>query len=531
MKKFLSKALAGVMGFLMFAGLAACGDNDKLSEFQSTDYEAGTVAFDDMNAYEGDVRIGSDCNMEAVDNSVIISPYLTCKINGREVDVYASRCWLGAHSYAFVDVVSDGAIRLEVELTLAKTRKSVVVLPTYKGVEATMNGKTVKATIQNTGSYSFAFNNEEDRGFTLIVKRAPKNEVPEGYTVKEFEPGTYTAEQTKFTDENTVYYFKKGSYNIEAISLPSNSILYGDYAQITVTGEGGVALASTNTKNVKVLGRFMFDFSKLAWSSGKNTYYFKNVEDFTFSGITSISSTSWTFKFDGCKNGTVTNLAMFGYRTYTDGVMIANGSNITVSDSFMRTGDDAFEVKGTSGPSDGIVFEDCHAWNDKAVGFGVIYEMNSEVKNITFNNCSVGFNMANWNETRAAASVCMCDYEKGLTNSNITFSNFEVYYSACASMSLCIHSGTLDNIKFENFNVIKMPIVTHAVVLRTYVAYITSMQPTEKRLCEMKNIYFNNVVVEGSKLTLDDIDGYNDGMKCKGMSSLYIDNKLAYEAK
>lgn len=516
--------MAGFMGFLMFAVLAACGGGDekKLSEFQTTDYEAGTVAFDDMNTYEGEVRIGNDCNMEAVENGVIISPYLTCKVNGREVDVYASRCWWGAHSYSFIDVVSEGDIALEVELTLAKSRKKVVVLPTYKGVEATMSGKVVKATITDTGSFSFAFNDEEDRGFTLIVKRAPKLEIPAGYTVKEFEPGTYTAEQTAFTEEHTVYYFKKGSYEIEGISLPSDSILYGDYAQFAITGKGGVALESTNTSNVKVLGRFVFDFSGLSWSDGKNTYYFRGVDDFVFSGITSISSTSWTFKFDGCKNGEITNLAMFGYRTFTDGVMISNGYNLKVTDSFMRTGDDAFEVKATSGPSDGIVFEDCHAWNDKAVAFGVIYEMSAEVKNITFNNCSVGFNMASWNETRAAASVCMCDYEKGLTNSNISFSNFEVYYSSCAAMSLCIHSGSLDNIRFENFDVIKMPYVNYAVVLREYVAYITSDKPTDKRYCEMKNIFFNGITIEGEKLTLDDIDGYD----CT--KSLYIDNSLAY---
>ena len=526
MKKLFSKIMAGVLCALACAGLAACGGigggSKTLSEYQTTDYTAGTVAFDDMGTYEGEVRIGNDCNMNAVENGMIISPYLTCKVNGKDVDVYASRCWWGAHSYSFIDVTSEGDICLEVELTLAKTRKKVVVLPTYKGVEATLDGKTVTTTVTDTGSYSFAFDDKEDRGFTLIVKRAPKLEVPEGYTVKEFEPGTYTAAQTTFTEENTVYYFKKGNYEIEGISLPSNSILYGDYAQFTMVGQGGTALSSSYTENVQVLGRFVFDFSELSWSDGKNTYSFNHVQDFVFSGILSISSTSWTFKFDGCKNGEITNLTMFGYRTWTDGVMIANGYDIKVTDSFMRTGDDAFEVKATSGPSDGILFEDCHAWNDKAVAFGVIYEMNAEVKNVTFNNCSVGFNMASWNETRAAASVCMCDYEKGLTNSNITFSNFEVYYSSCTSMSLCIHSGTLDTIKFENFNVIRMPYAEHSVVLREYVSYITNDKPGENRYCEMKNIYFNNVIVEGNALTLEAIEGYD----C--VESLYIDNTLVY---
>lgn len=505
-------------------GFTGCGKTAAaLSEFKSYSHAAAKVSFENIGGYEGEVLDGTNSNQHAVENGMIISPYLTCKINGKDVTVYATRCTNGAHSFAFADVTGEDEINLEVELTLVKTRKSVVVLPESRNVKAELDGtkKKVTATISQTGSYSFAFDDKEDRAFTLIVKRDTSADFPEEYAVRYFEPGEYTAEQTTFTQENTVYYFQEGDYVIDSVSLPSNSILYCDRTYFKISSETPVpALRSANTENVKVIGRCIYDFSEIDMTTDqKGTFNFSYVKNFDFEGITCIDSCSWTFCFTNCENGNISNITGLGYRTFTDGIMVANSNHMRISDCFMRTGDDAFEVKSTGvGKAGDVVFEDCHAWNDKAVGFGVIYEMNYPVYNVKFKNCSVGFNMPVWDVTRAAASVCMCDYEQGLTNYDIFFDNFEIYYSKCPIISLCMHSGILDNVRFSNFNV-KKNMTQYPVYIKYGSTYIDG-NPTEKRVCEVKSVYFDNILIEGKPLTFGEIQNADYPL------ALYLDNVL-----
>lgn len=531
MKKFACFAFAAMAASAFFG---SCGEESpEKSELETFSLAAGKVAFEDMGAYEGDVNEGANSNQHAVENGIIISPYLTCRVNGKEVPVYATRCTSGAHSFAYADVTGNGEIYLDVELTLVKTRNKAVVLPENKNVKAELDKskKNVKAVIRETGNFSFAFDDKEERGFTLIVKRAQKEEFPENYRVKYFDPGGYSAAQTAFTEENTVYYFRSGSYEIDGISLPSNSILYADYAYFKVNNETAqAALNSHNTENVKVLGKSVYDFTGIDMiADSKGTFSYNNVDDFEFRGVTSIGSCGWTFCFTGCNNGKISDILGLAYRTYTDGIMVANSNHMRISDCFMRTGDDAFEVKSTgNGEAEDIIFEDCHAWNDKAVGFGVIYEMRYAVRGVTFRNCSVGFNMPTWDETRAAASVCMDDYEQRLTNRDITFENFEVYYSMCPAISICLHTGSIDNVRFKNFNV-KKNFAEYPVFLKFTKTYI-GRPLTEKRYCSIDNLYFDDITIEGNRLTFGNIrnidypsnqyekikDVYLDGVKYEG---------------
>ena len=172
-RKRLARIFAcALTGVLLSAGVTACGKKENYrSIFATPDYAVNALAFEEMNTYEGEVRKGSDSNQGALENGMILSPYLTCQVNGKEVDVYASRCSTGAHSFSYVDVTEE-RVGLDIRLTLAKTRQKVVVLPESRGVKAEMTGKTVSARIEDTGSYSFAFDDKEDRAFTLIVRRA-----------------------------------------------------------------------------------------------------------------------------------------------------------------------------------------------------------------------------------------------------------------------------------------------------------------------------------------------------------------------
>lgn len=537
--KCLSVALALLtsVASLSFAGCK----KEAASKFETPTYQVNALKFEEMGNYESEVVDGSNSHQGSLENGMIISPYLTCKINGTDVPVYGARCTGGAHSFSYVYVEDAEKVNLKVELELCKTRKKVVVLPESRGVTAQMEGRSVKATVKSTGSFSFAFDDKVDRGYTLIVKQRETLSVPDGWTEQVIEPGTYTSEQTAFTEQNKVYrfksgkydlskvtsaensilYFEPGTYDISDINLLSDSTLFADYAYFRINNKvSGSSLESNGTTNVKVLGKSVFDYSAIDMNKdSKSVVNFNGVENFTFSGVTIINSCSWTYCFTRCLKGKITDLNGFSYRTFSDGVMLANCHEVKVTDSFMRTGDDAFEVKSTStGEGYDIEFSDCHAWNEKAVAFGVIYEMNYVVHDVKFVDCSVGFNMPTWDVTRAAASICMCDYEKGNTNYNINFENFEIYYSKCPAISICLHSGTVRDIYFKNFTVTKN-YTEFPVYFRFVNAYIGG-SPTENQLCRIQSIYLDNIKVEGKALELAGIKN------SKLAEKLYLDGTL-----
>ena len=127
------------------------------------------------------------------ENGMIVSPYLTLKVNGKEFPVYSARATFSTHSFAYAEVESEGEFSLNVELHLNQKRNVVDVLPENKGIKATMQGDfNVITTINQTGSFSFVFDHYTEGAFTLMVRRKLPFAIPEGYQVEEY-PNTAIA--------------------------------------------------------------------------------------------------------------------------------------------------------------------------------------------------------------------------------------------------------------------------------------------------------------------------------------------------
>ena len=248
------------------------------------------------------------------------------------------------HSFAWIDVdEAETSIALNVKLSLKNAHEEVVVLPESSGVEATMKNKTVMAKITSLGSFSFAFDKKVDEALTIYVAKEEKLNTPSGYTVQEFNPGTYSSSDTTFSQENTVYYFKKGVYDISSIYLPSNSMLYfenGTYVNVITENsqDRNAAIRSTKTKNIEVCGRALFDFSQSQGgkSKFKGVYNFMDVDTARFAGITTINSNNWSLCFTDSNDVVAENNMFLGYRTYSDGIMMSDCQDSIVRNNFVR---------------------------------------------------------------------------------------------------------------------------------------------------------------------------------------------------
>ena len=508
MKKCTLSFFVFILSALLVSSLIACDDtnNSTLSKFSYLSYE-NIASVSDVEQYHSEVLKDSKSNNDPTENGVIKCPYYTLKINGIDVPVYSTRCANSVHSFAWIDVNADETeIILDVELNLNKTHKSVVVLPEKSGVKPNMDGKKVTAQIKSLGSFSFAFDRKVEEALTIYVAKTEKNETPAEYTKVEFQPGKYSTSDTDFKNENTMYYFNKGTYEITSISLPSNSVLYfepGTYVKVyseSDTDRNG-AIRSSHSENVKIYGRALFDFSSIQGGDEKTkaVFSFKDVSDSRFSGITAINSNSWTVCFTDSDNILVENNMLLGYRTYSDGIMMSDCQDSLIRNNFVRTGDDAVEVKSTgSEGTENMLFEHNAVWTDKAIAYGCVYESNNTVKNVVFRNNSVGFALGTWTDRLGCCIVFMGD-RKTTQWQDIHFENIEIYISYHALINITLKDefnvgsggGKAKDIYFEN--------------IKAYRSFGNTIRICVESGSTLGKVYLDNIYYNDLRLTESDI--------------------------
>lgn len=521
MKK-ICKAVLGMLAALTMCVLPACGETevtppaaiDPNCTVEFAQYR-DVRAIDDLVAYQGDVS-----NNLPDKNGVIVSPYYTLKLNGADVPVYATRTANGIHSFAYADVsVIDAAkpFALAVEIAvgsrssvLAAQKPNVTVLPESAGVTAALSDRTVTATVQQTGSYSFVFNRSHKEALTLFVAEKEDTAALFGdYPVRYIEPGDYTAADTRnttlFTEGETVYYFKAGRYKTDSIRVPANSLLYferGAYLEVMPCG-GGYAMYGTGD-NVRVAGRGLIDMSACCGGeeeqpNDKGGLVFEGVKGISFSGMTVINSQTWTLCMYACEDVQIDNCLFFAYRVFADGIMLSDCKNAVVEDNFVRTGDDAFETKSTTatGLTQNVLFQNNAAWTDKAVAYGCIYESVHDTSGVTFKNCSVGFALGVWSNHLGCCVIQLGD-RPGCVIEDIVFDNIEIFHSDNAGILNCYIGGsggrgagygTIRNIYFRNIT-----------VKRNSGAFL-NVRTYDSENCFIYDLYLDNIVSNGVQLT------------------------------
>lgn len=507
MKKTLYIFLSLLIFSTIFTSYMGCGSNhSKITAIEFSDVK--TVA--DMNAYASEVVKNGVSNDDPLENGIVICPYYILDVNGTNVPVYSTRVTNGIHSFAWIDVESSN-ILLNITLNLNNTHKKVDVLPLSSNIKASIINNVVKAKITSLGSFSFSFDdNPNSEALTIIVAYEQKLKVPKDYVTQDIQPGEYTAQDLNFSQGQTVYRFKSGRYKITSINIPSNSIIYferGCYIEVYQTSINDYvsAFLSRETSNIKIIGRCLVDFSACMGGDKKTkgAFDFFQVKDFEFSGIVSINSNNWTLCFTYSKNININNCMFFGYRTYSDGIMLSDCQNSIASDCFLRTGDDAAEIKST-GPShkddcftDNIIYQNIAVWTDKANAFGAIYEANHKAQNIFFKNCSVGYAQPTWTERLGCLVVQMGDNKAAIWE-NIHFENIEIFKNECALINIYLNDrdgtegGQAKNIFFKN--------------ITSKTCYGLPVRISISKNCRLGQVYLDNVIFGKHTITPADIN-------------------------
>lgn len=413
-----------VMGVCFMSILGGC----RLAKETKENYMNSIYLTDYLESLEGD-RL-SAFEMEgknrwvSSEGSIAVSAYYTTKIDGQDAFTYmitTAEALTHPHSVTFLDVSEDtfangGAV--EIEVTANFPVNTAIILPENLGVAHEVSNNTIKFSVNKYGSYTVIVNDytNPDKAYTIFVREPEKVEVPDGYTLIEYEAGLH------FADE---------------ITLKSNTVLYLHAGALIVAkpeGNNSAYIFANTVENVKIVGHGVIDMSQMLWSSkyGLRITNGKNIE---VNGVTILNSPSWSMCFTYCENVTIKDCIIFGYRQNSDGYAICSSNNVLVKDCFARSGDDLFEVKTYNTPSKNVTFENCVAWPDNCRGFGIIQETVSDIENVTYKNCSLLYQLHDWSEHMSAFVITAG--EKGNVK-NIVFEDCELFYSKVFAIRLSI---------------------------------------------------------------------------------------------
>ncbi|MBE7000238.1 MAG: hypothetical protein E7428_08630 [Ruminococcaceae bacterium] len=412
------------------------------------------------------------------ETNLVVSPYFTAVLDEEILPVYATPVYIGSeyrgtlHSFASADVSFGNHKKITLTLTVdpgvSVERAEVFANDPAK---LTQSGQTITLEIGSYGTYTLVLNDSQDAAFTLFVREyADENSEIAAYQEKYgedkvliYEPGLHEVDPILLSGDS-VLYLKAG-----ALLLPKHTIdIQTDEAAAGSAEEGAVeanaiglnrfpVVNACNAENITIAGRGTIDMTRLDWHERRGVV-FTLCKNITVDGLILVNPCEWAYINYRCEGVSVTQSAVFGYRTNSDAFAICNSVNVNVTDSFARTGDDMFEVKTLGGEetavSRDITFSRCVAWGSKARCFGVIGEIERDVSNILFEDGIVLFRDATWDNDRIGSLVVLRETGHGAVD-NVTFRNITIHKDfgrpiLCGNYSMDLTESKLEGIQFEN---------------------------------------------------------------------------------
>ncbi len=322
---------------------------------------------------------------------------VACSVEGIPLFVHSTPvCFFAACTAA-------GGSSLTVELKLPFAPASADVRPKRYGVEASVEGATVRCTLPGPGYWSI----EPEGGPPLyLFAELPETDVPD-------------------RADPRVRWIEAGRvHDLGLIELRSGETLYLEAGAIV----RGTAQA-VEAENVRVCGRGILDARHLPKGEPR-MMLFDRCQNVRLEGITLVGPPSWMVVLGACEGAVVEGIKEIGWHVSSDGVDICGSRAVRVANCFLRNNDDCIAVKACGHPGDPLRFardvedvlvDGCTLYNDRAG-----------------NAMEVGF------ETRTASMR------------DIRFRNIDVIAAHGFGAVFSIHAGDraeISNVRFEDIRV------------------------------------------------------------------------------
>lgn len=468
----------------LFNPASICSNSENLS-FDFLTYPAEAVkTFEEagitIDEYISRADAGRDEYTEAAGYDdvlgVLVSPYYTASIADTQIPVYCTTVFSGEtqkgllQSFSEVYLDKNSEFSFNIELTsLGITMKNAICLPETHDVGCVTENGMMTATITDFGIYTFLFNNAgQDYAYTLFVRENFDDEEEIAKLKAELgENNVIVCEGygkvpwANITDDNMAIYLRRGAYIVAEHMYDINSAedekLYIEQEAISSNSIGLTRMPFVNVykcDNFTIAGNGAIDLTALDRRERRGIVMC-GVTNATAKGFKIFNAPEWSFITYDCENVDISAVDIFGYRLNADAFAICSSRNITVTDSFCRTGDDLFDVKGLGGregiESKNIVFSDCIAWGGKARCFGICGEVHSPISDVTFKDSAVIIRDATWHEDRIASLAIIVEEQGGSIN-NVKFENIEIFRDDGRAIGVIILGEDIENFSCENIS-------------------------------------------------------------------------------
>lgn len=456
------------------------------------------------------------CNPQNGDNIVIypapegeeLNPDYKLTANGSEVPVYNAKIGhedratrhkamdIPAESHLYYDVagfayfdLKKGAVELEVSVD--KPVQTAKVLPASLNIQPEINGNLVRFSVDKPLNVTVEINGEHIRSLHIFVN-PEETHIPN-------------------PDDPDVIYFAPGIHELSgSIEVPDNKTVYVAGGAIirccndtTVDTNDKEAVKKSlwpsfvlSGNNARIRGRGIIDQENVPRMQAKNIMRVtgKGLE---IDGVILRNSSIWTVSLNNAEGVNINNIKVFGHRANSDGIDICDSWDVVVQNCFLRTLDDLIVVKTFRNErgAGNILAQNCVLWNEVAHALSIGAELKHPVDGVTFRDCDIiGDHCREW-------SLRIYQSDKGVIK-NIQFEDIRIE-EAVKFASLWINEsywstdaerGHIENVVFKNI-------------------MVNSPQPLEAGMeflgfdegHAIKNVLIENVVVQGKKVTKEDI--------------------------
>lgn len=453
------------------------------------------------------------------DVSVVFSDGIAAQVYSYSVPAVNSE----VHSFGYVEATED-KFPMTVTVSANYTVDSAVVVPEKFGITPVVSDNKISFAVNSFDDYNLLFNGKYNFSlpYTVFIREYQPVEVPEGYTLIEYEPGIHYVDYIEL-ENNTMIYLHSGAYLIA-----KQPDLYTEQSTVNVQGnyQWDAFFRAEDKENLIISGYGVVDFSNLSLHA-RHPLYFTSCTNVTVQGVTFINAAHWQMVFVDCKNVNVNDVILFGYRINSDGIAVCNSRDVLVENCWVRSGDDLFEVKATksSAPNSGtggsnITFRHNQAWAEKTRSFGFIQESLMDVDGILFEDCSSILQVATMYNAMGAFLVVVGDTA---TVRNVTFRNCDSYYCQGYVMNVMVGPnywstssdwGKIENVSFDgirynhDFSGEKVSVVNGLQVSPYTQGISISNKDTRPagtgqigNVSALQNITFSNIVQDGKAVS------------------------------
>ena len=319
---------------------------------------------------------------------------------------------------SFVIIDADKDEELHFEVTPKKNFTEVRIRPFSKGIDYGV--KNGKICFKFKGQGQFTVEPEDHHGALHIFVNDASDYADvskDSPDVIYFGPGYHDAGRIRIRSGQTVF--------IDFGAWVKGYFLEENISNFRIIGHGIVE--KTDRYDVPVTGGI---------TSMAMEMHFLCCSGILVDGITMLDSPMWVICINNCNNMIVNNIKQIGmFRGSSDGFDIVNSQNITLSNSFIRNGDDCVTLKGfmpfEKQNVENISVNRCVLWCDWGVALQIGAEACAEFyRNISFTDCDV------IHEAQAVLSFQTGGYADV---SNVLYDDIRVEYSKHARKPiLCI---------------------------------------------------------------------------------------------